>query len=1446
MTERSFREPPNRPASSHGPYPLYETEAPPPVPALPKSYAAAPAVPLKSARRPASVEPPERVSSPPPRQSGGRGASLDRGPGKYAGKQKSAKAGLTGLKSVGEVEGGGSRASVNFSRPMSPVNSPPVSPVPGHRVRSPSSHTSQCMDRSSKREADPSTTLGKATKPVLKKEVTNVKEPMTGVPRDAIPLHPPLGDNVKTVTRQNQPSESVSSQAPTQVSNLNETFRPKKKKKKKNILPGNLGDREAGQGFGSSYPSDTDSVTSERSSTTDRPRSFNSRAAGLLVKQPSVVREDREGEENADVRSLVPKTKTRTVQEGMVGSATPANTSKVVSKDRQPVRTPSQQTPPSSNNVVTSLSLPDSTRSASLSPARAAHFSSQPVHDVADTTKHQPPARSVSPAKSALKYSPSRGHSPVIDPRRSLAPSETSDTASAISDDGSRSASKKKKKNVRVSFDEDSVTAGRVKSPVPSTHSHVLPSPQDKSKSRSWLDLVREKKEEQELRAHNQDTSIRPTPTLPSFGSVRGSSDAKFLGNVEPKSPSGDWASNTMQSIDSSSDRAVGSLLFHDATSKLQNVGSHESVLSTRHDPLPPEVTTVEGSGYHSDESEEIRRGTDTGLQIKPDTNSRNHYNALEKTLPQPEAAMNQMVNNGNLALVPSIAFQPATPGVEDGSHSRDEWLGMPGEFPKPGDSKADPASTTTSVEHPSPVITPATMGIAEPETAAVAAQHDQGAPNVGEIAQGLRIQIESQSGDESEDTTGGSIYSDAAEDQSDLEGDGFGSINAIVESPAADQFAKVDSPQSDRSAPKETTEKSTRSDAPAKKASELSEPASGEGWDQAQAYWSGLTQTRRQQLERAAVPGAVDEHIVKNRTMRGADALTKKKKRAPKRSPPTNVNNVPLPTTPKQQQHQTHVERSASPKSSELKSQTRKSAPNSMVEPQMRTSMRAGPPEKSAVKHKAPSAPVQVSSELKGTTLQKKNRPVSAVAMIDYNKPREALSVPNRTRAASAEGPQSSLTPVLAQSNKKVPATASNLRRATSNGSDSSSSFKRVRSSAPESQRYTMKRSMRPSSMDARTLSPAGNRASSLSARTSSPTGSNARRPFSSVGPGGMRTSMRASMESPKPARTSLRSSADSNKANRTKSPSRFGFSKGTKSPPTESRSGSRFSSRFADSSDEEGVIPARNSSRFADSSDEEEPAKLSAVRGIPRRIDEGESTDLEDSSVENSPAPAMETANGLHNAPLTKPEGLALATGSLRSSPGTTGPTISMGSGLQAKKSAEKEKKKRSFFGGLGSKRRDDSSKAQKAGLEGRDQRGTMVEKSKPDGSLDSSTSKPQGRVLGPSSPNADPAPDAASKTQKNTGQSSPKSPKLQRRNTPQKFASASDVSWPLSPSMPGRPRTSDGPAEQNAGTRPGFGTRGSTVQSEGASGSREVLAIGNSEKKKRFPMLRKALRL
>ncbi|KAL8865568.1 MAG: hypothetical protein Q9174_006822, partial [Haloplaca sp. 1 TL-2023] len=616
---------------------------------------------------------------------------------------------------------------------------------------------------------------------------------------------------------------------------------------------------------------------------------------------------------------------------------------------------------------------------------------------------------------------------------------------------------------------------------------------------------------------------------------------------------------------------------------------------------------------------------------------------------------------------VPMIAILPATPGIGS-TENEGPWPALSGGYRGSTDDEGlanivkekDESSPTTPIaEHHATDPTPASLGIAEPEPDSRSTS-PTGSPIVGHVAESIHHQTEVSNGEDSDDT-GNSIYSDAAEDAADLEGDGFGSINAIMESPVMPKTPFVASlmPESPTAQASSLATKDVHPEPVKRNESEVSEPSPEEGWDRAQAYWSGLSQSRKDQLERAALPTTKDTPAPQPKVEPVPEEKPKKKKKVAKKAAPSD--DPPLPPWPDKEFRQ-EVVRPTSPNASKMKQSMRPSQPEK-PQTQMRASMRSGPPPKST---KRESVQRPESPPVPRVKARKADRPMSAVAAVDAAKINGKVAA-SHGRAASMGVTPKSTAPLPTQPKKAAkPA----LRRAASDGSDSGSSFKKARPSTSDGGKYTMKRTMRGGSGEDRPQSAYGTRQDSVSARASSPP---VRRPFSSVGPGGssMRTSMRESMDS-----------------SRTKSPSRgfgFGRKEKQKAAPAPKKAGSRFSSRFGDSSDEDEPIPKRQS-RFEDSSDEEDQVELTPVRGIPRKIDEGDSTDLEDSSASPSPMPPANDEKVEKAAPSTL-QGSALASGSLRGAPSD------QVTALQTKKPAEKEKKKRSFFGSIGGGKKRES---------------------------------------------------------------------------------------------------------------------------------------------------------
>jgi len=1495
MTDRTFRDP----SPSRNSQPVYYDEDAPPVPALPNRYISPPPVPVKSIRRPASVEPPQRVLSPPPRPNG-RGVSLDRGPGMLASNRKGKPSKPAGnLHSVGEVARGQARDTINYSRPMSPTSSPPSSPMTERRIASPppragdaqrSNNTANVGKlRDGEAEIIQYSLQETATAPVKKKKKRATANPDAAESRLAAGTSAGrTTDTALESTPQRQPPsvDSTPSSADSRPLQAPADGNPKalpKKKKKKAVSSGSTQAREPDI---ASYASDSDSAVSERSNLSDRPRTYNTRAAGLLFKQPSIVREDREGEEVAE--SSIPKTINGQIKgngDAITGIAEAPAKSFGNGKPRS--AKVGQEAAAATPAKATSLNIPQEVPTAngvasagiagtdrqSLSPSRAAHFSAQPIYETPDGVKHQPPARSVSPAKSALKHSLSRGASPVagtpadFTQRRGPA-SEASDTTSVISEDGFHSLPKKKK-SVRVSFDNESTVVGRAATPPTDPDSPIVMSPQATGgPSRRWLPFAKDKNQYASSPSKDEGNIIQPTPVLPSFGSVRGRTEH------DPRIADSDYQHTVSQTetngMGTSSDQRVGNILSRvfAADEPTPMIKPAEREVST--DPLPPKMTSVQGSGYHSDTEGDFYSEQDRDLQAA-DTSAATAMAKIdmpetkldapiestsepaiesphtpEQTISVPSIAVQPATPRPDQASTfatqpvstpseraPTIEVQPATPATEEEPVPQDHYrVHLPGEFPisfDPSDDDQQP-SMPSIVQHRPTDPTPATVGIAEPEPPAAAAYHDHSSPVLGGVAEGLRLQTAHDTDEESEDTNH-SVYSDAAEDLSDLEGDGFGSINAIVESPAVSPQVLPEKQNVPESLTKGGMNGTRMPPSPlARKDSEMSEPGPDAGWEEAQQYWSGLSQQRKQQMEQAAA-----RRIAEEEPKEEIKPKPKKKRMVPKKPAQPAVEAIdasqpPLPPWP-ERQYREEIASSSSPKASAVKKSMRASQSEISAGPPtaMKKSMRGTqnvpteePTMRSSMRNPAPSKPRNGISSPPGTlpdprgNFQKKQRPMSAVNMMDYNKPQGKPAV-KHDRAVSLGGPSKLGTAVPATPPKKRAPVTKTLQR---NDSDSSSSFKRAPPTTSEGGKYSMKRSMRGSSVDERPQSMKG-RSMSLTNPTASPAGSS-RRPFNTAGSvdPSMRTSMRGSMDSAKRAKSPPRS---------------FGFGKGK--PKTKSSvPKSRLSSRFGDSSDEEdGVVNRR--SRFVDSSDEDEP-EFTPVRGIPRRIDEGDSTDLEDSSDEKVvPKPQVTQPQ------TSMSEGRALGAGSLR--PVTENATSPASPVTTSQNPKDKEKKKRSFFGGLGGKK---SSKLEPVTLSTEGQPKQGVPYARADEVFGSPTPN---SPIQPSSPNITTSISASPQARK--------SPKLQRRISAQQAEKIqmnrgmSDA-WPL-PQSPGgastptmRPSTSDGTAKKKGGletsglgkeviaeeSRPGLGTRNDTANTAYTNGVEAVAAVGGKKKK------------
>ncbi|RDW66662.1 hypothetical protein BP5796_09411 [Coleophoma crateriformis] len=1450
MTERTFRDP--SPSRSS---PVPSAIDAPPVPAIPKNL---------SQNRASSLEAPHhRVASPIPRTANGRGSSLQpvgHHPPRTAGQRNS-------ISSVADVASPESRGSVNFSYP---TGARPQSPVTNSQLTDESYFRPPRITAANNKNLiyDPNTRsflpaaeiyaieqkLRDAANAPVKKQKRIAPKQNTGThladgtvggrPKGtavdametarktqeskAAQQPKPVSDPAPTqepVVTQSAPKNAIPQTSETETKSVNAppvpSVSPKKKKKRVTMT-------ESGSDTGSNLGSDYDSDST-------RPKTFNPRTGPLppsaLAKKPSVVREDREREEEEDdtpkrlsfqgpYPPILPKNQDqRTVSpsplpRSRTGRGRGQDLAPAAGMADKPVKTVSQPTTtPISQEPATPVSATNGTnglkgdakpaRMGSVSPPRTARFATTPENLA---VLHQPPNRSVSPRKSAMKHSPSRDDSPSA-----VGGSEASENS--MLDE----PPKPKKKSVRVSFDDESNVVVGHAAPSITTDSPVIQSPQI-GKSR-WFSLSGRGKKKDISALEDDDEVMKPRPALPSFGSIRERKNrdavdveerplVKPADNiVEPTKPtpptSPIFTSPTGEPIvyplGHSNDHAMGALVSQDSSAR------NAANISKSREPLPPEVTSVEGSGYQSDSSsthsmEEIAEPEAEATNAKaveithPEVSESPETPAEAESLPAPHS-------NGH---VPSITVLPATPKAED--EPKQQWLAMPGAWGEVSDAGSQPSSPMAVAEHVPTEPTPAVVGIAEPAPEVV---QQAGAPPVGEIAS-----THYQNGpilEETEDSESGDIYSDAAEDLSDFDGDGFMSLDAVVESPIpktpATAVATSSPPESpiNRLAKEKAYEKMNRD----------SGPNFGDGWDKAQQYWSGLTADKKRQLEQEA-----REEIA-------AEASNDEEKPAPKSKKTKKKVQVQAPNS-KQHQPAIYSDRTymimpgtrmspdipnvvpGQPKP--MRTSMRSEPANGNSEPHMRNSMRAAAPTAGGMKSSMREAPVQQRG-----SLQKRYRPTSLPAADITTNP---AAVNKHVRNMSAGATTAQPPPIL--------------RRTSSQDSDSS--FKRTRAKPESKFRGSMRKSM-----DEKSPS----RSSRFSLRSLSPSGSVARRPFNSQNTSnGPPVSLRSSARD---QGNSYDSGAPSLRGPRAMSPSGnslLSFGRSSKAAPTTKPAPRR--SRFADSDSEEDTGRPAFRSRFADSdSDDAElpktrvkggfgrgtmrssaPAPKSApVRPIPARkgVDDGDSSDLPDSDDEKSPRFAQPT-------PAKTPQvtngdatvGSALGSGVVRRSGSGRGTiSVPIASSVPGRPN---HSRRGSFMSILKRKKPDPNAKIRKSDAESAARRDTPLERSKSD--LAALYASPSGS---------------------HTPAARPMSPKLQKRNPLSR--ENSQQAWPLpdSPSLgdpeKDRPFTSDGMAN-GVGASPVMARRFTATGLSGVDTGMD--SFETPRKKKKFGALRKMFRL
>jgi serine/arginine repetitive matrix protein 2 len=1449
MTERTFRSP----SPGRGPSPQ-DADAPP-VPAVPKD------IPHTSTahRRASSLEPPFRGASSPTTKRGGRGVSLDRGTGHNSGGR--GQRATSNLAQVLEDDADGAqRASVNFSRPMSPASAaksgwfggPVVNQDAVQRMSSTSRpHTASGVTNADVRNTQQSV-QNAAERPVKTHQVARSVE---GARLSSGSMRAkPSGTAVQSRSFLPSPA-SRQAPGPVDPKSPDAVFDPSTRTfvHKQDAMARHRELNEEPEQPAQHYVAQhVEEHYSPRIPQYNPPPRTPSPVRRPLPREESPAVQKREHvalprlDTSASIRrpgdppTGIPKQDAHFADAEQ--SLEQANASRKLENTAQPTPIDVMVSPkfaPTQDGAyprLTSSAVPTTTstlarpgqgsmrsahdRGQSLSPPRNAHFA--PVAVELAGVKHQPPPRSISPAKSALKSSPSvsrRGNSPASQNGRLSAkgaPSEASDTAS-------ESDAKRKKRGVRVSFEEDPMVVSP--STVPENETPTAPSGLGASK---WSPTTEKEDEFEDF--------MRPRPALPLFGSIRDKErratqdEAEKVTETVSSTPMTASIGSIGGHSQASNDHALGGIVAQDLAQKQARMN----------EPLPPDVTTVEGSGYVSDSSDEADRSEglqkhgalDHSSQILPDPEPKSLTTSHEEKLAAPSSIKEHTIE------VPDIALLPATPSPYEKPEPQFQSLAIPGGWDDEvleAQERADRlAGTTAKGNQPAPV----TQSIQHPTNLQELIARDE---------------------DSSDDNS--SVYSDAYEDLTDAEG-GFASIDALMESPVApspsglmfSKYADKGAAESTGSALRNETVVDDKPDAAM---------SDSKDWDATKQHWSSLNETRQKpQMDSLPVGGSSQADDVVSRVMTapikqgpaGAERQIEPKHARVQNVPSTRQSQElqPSPKPLKSALKKTTVAQAAPPAQAQpqIRKTMRDQMPRDdrMSETHMRASMR-GPPGRDARSaepqmrksmradsNSSPREQPQMRTSMRGQNAVTAGLAASrhSVAVGEQKPARAALQKKHIPAGAVAtkSRPQSMPAPV------KPPASVPTYD---SDSDASASSFQRARGrrSGNQAARYTMRASMRQEavpSMRAAALAP---------------------KPVRSISPPGsptpaLRKSMRPSSPNPEPVKSSkfsIRSLSPMGRFRSSKpieaappSPTqprkKSGLSKQykPKAPPTE-RGKPAFKSRFNNSSDEDDDgRPSRFQSRFADSDSDEPgdyalPPGLAPVRGIPRKAgeEEGDSTDLEE-EADDVPIPAankeLGAVNGQSNGGANG-QGASLASGSLRDSKHAPLPSFEGGG---------KSKAKRGFFG-LG-KKKNAVTASQGSDVPANTSLATVAPPTEiplppPQRNRD------QGLPLTPIDEDKDIGTSLQNSPQVN------RSPKLQRRSTPE---------WPLPrnnipvPPIPddARPMSSDGIAPR----RPRFQTRQSSQISTATAPIGDVtgrsVSYGRTGKKKKFQGLRRVFGL
>ncbi|RHZ63927.1 uncharacterized protein CDV56_109283 [Aspergillus thermomutatus] len=692
MSNRTFREQsPRRPATSNG-----QVDVVPPLPSMPLEFSGR----RNPGRRSVSLEPSMRFNSSPKHKKLGRGMSVDRSL-----RSSSSQSHIQSqpLCTVPELERTASRNSINFSYPM---NGRPTSPTISRQFPT-------------QREALTNVSLNHELSPA-------------GSPNARVAKNQAIKKATGLVT--GSPGRTASSVG-TAVAAAQAAVVPKSDGTSHSPVVNRFGNHR-------------EVATNSHARSQDL-RQISSPAMGPK-RTPTVPEEDSQGEERAGPEETGSRfDHPRAGSVSPIGEPVPNFSEHLYAAEPSIIRTPATPDEKDARPTypVHSVESDEFTglehglqqspiRYSSSSPGRSARFSSQLA--VAGIAEHQPPPRSVSPVKSALKnarkssLSPSGRNGSVLRPGPAL--SELSDATSVASDDGSRLGYRRKP--VKVSFDDDAEIVGVAASP-PTSPEELTPEPPEKFRTKTgWFGVGKRKTSQLDAVDPDEfDEVLKPRPALPSFGRIRGRREDE----PEPAQP--DFSDN--ESTASSEFEAVVSGRSVSNDHSVRGILSKPSITAHQPGTEVDRIPLTEFSEGASDQTSNAVR-QDSAFVHEPVSQA---SQALKPSVVDAHLMQEQeplMTPDVELALQ-GVTARTVSPGAEKGRSSL-EIYSVPGGFPR------------TSLELDSK-----------------ATSKKKGKRR----ARGKAVDEHMPNGKESDDESGESVYSDAEEV---VDGDGFGSINAIVD----------------------------------------------------------------------------------------------------------------------------------------------------------------------------------------------------------------------------------------------------------------------------------------------------------------------------------------------------------------------------------------------------------------------------------------------------------------------------------------------------------------------------------------------------------------------------------------------------------------------------------------------------------------------------------------